>query len=141
MSDNYKRNFLIGEIYLIDFEGSGSEQTGKRPGVIFQNNTGNFHSPNIIALPLTSSLKKVSMPTHVLLRANETGLLKDSMVLCENPVCISKSKVGQYLTTLSPVYMEKIAIASLIATSAIAFIKEEIFLAVKKTAVELNTVA
>lgn len=51
----------IGEVYLMKFGGSGSEQSGWRPGVVFQNNMGNAYSPNIIALPLTSSLKKLSM--------------------------------------------------------------------------------
>ena len=75
----------IGEIYYMLFEGRDSEQSGWRPALVFQNNVGNVHSPNLIVLPLTSSLKKQDMPTHVMLRASETGLPKDSMVICENP--------------------------------------------------------
>ena len=102
------------------FGGSGSEQNGWRPGLVFQNNTGNRFSPNIIALPLTSSLKKASQPTHVLLPAEETGLPKDSMVLCENPERMSKEKLGRYLTTLPQSFMAKVAEASLLASSAIS---------------------
>ena len=65
--------------------------SGWRPGVVFQNNIGNAKSPNIIALPLTTCLKKLNMPTHVLVRADESGLKKDSMVLCENPERMSRS--------------------------------------------------
>lgn len=50
----------IGEVYNMYFNGTGSEQSGWRPGVVFQNNIGNSKSPNIIALPLTSSLKKTA---------------------------------------------------------------------------------
>ncbi len=107
------------------FGGSGSEQNGWRPGLVFQNNIGNRFSPNIIALPLTSSLKKASQPTHVLLPADETGLPKDSMVLCENPERMSKEKLGRYLTTLPQSFMAKVAEASLLATSAISYLDLE----------------
>lgn len=80
----------IGEVYLMKFGGSGSEQSGWRPGVVFQNNMGNAYSPNIIALPLTSSLKKTNQPTHVIIKAADSGLRRDSMVLCENPERMSK---------------------------------------------------
>lgn len=53
-----ERTPQIGEVYLMKFSGSGSEQVGWRPGLVFQNNVGNSFSPNIIALPLTSSIKK-----------------------------------------------------------------------------------
>ena len=78
MSSNDKLP-CIGDIYFMRFGGSGSEQNGWRPGLVFQNNVGNAYSPNVIALPLTSSLKKVGQPTHVVLPAAETGLPKDSI--------------------------------------------------------------
>lgn len=128
----------IGEIYLMYFSGSGSEQSGWRPGLVFQNNVGNSYSPNIIALPLTSSLKKLGQPTHVLIPSQGTGLRKDSMVLCENPERMSKDKIGQYITTLSEKYMSKVAAANLLATSAIAFIDPDILLALWQKANSLN---
>ena len=106
----------------MDFDGCASAQGGLRPGLVFQNNVGNNYSPNIIALPLTSQMKKCNQPTHVLVRANDTGLIYDSMVLCENPERMPKEKVGAYITTLSDEYMERVAEASLLATSAISFI-------------------
>lgn len=116
------RRLQIGEVYLMRFEGSGSEQSGWRPGLVFQNNTGNLHSPNIIALPLTSAIKKTSQPTHVVVSAAETGLRMDSMVLCENPERMSKDRVGQYITTLPDKYMKQVAEANLLASGAIAYL-------------------
>ena len=101
---SYQRNGKTpqtGEVYLMKFSGSGSEQVGWRPGLVFQNNVGNSHSPNVIALPLTSSIKKTSQPTHVFVKASDAGLKKDSMVLCENPQRMSKDNVGKYLGKLS----------------------------------------
>ena len=128
----------IGDVFFMCFDGTGNEQTGWRPGVVFQNNTGNKYSPNIVALPVTSSLKKMSQPTHVVLLASETGLPRDSMVLCENPRCMSKEKIGNYITSLSPEYMQQIAIANILASSAIAFLSEDILSDVWQKARSLN---
>lgn len=123
------------------FGGTGSEQSGWRPGVVFQNNVGNANSPNIIALPLTSSLKKLHMPTHVLVKSSDTNLRRDSIVLCENPEKMSKEKIGKYITTLPQEYMRKVAIASLIATSAISFIDRDALVSVWEKAVQMNSAA
>ena len=139
-SNKNERVPQIGEIYLMKFSGSDSEQNGWRPGLVFQNNTGNAHSPNIIALPLTSVLKKAGQPTHVVLRASDTGLAKDSMVLCENPERMSKERIGRYVTTLSDDYMSKIAEANLIAFGAIAYLDIEALVAVWKRVAALNAV-
>lgn len=119
------RQLEIGQIYSMRFTGEGSVQSGLRPGLVFQNNVGNKYSPNIIALPLTSVLKRSDMPTHVLIPSNGTGLYRDSVVLCENPMCISKTNVGNYITTLSAELMQKIARASLLATAAISFVSKD----------------
>lgn len=136
-----KKQPMIGDVYLMKFGGSGSEQSGWRPGLVFQNNTGNLYSPNIIALPLTSALKKTHLPTHVVLHAEDTGLARDSMVLCENPERMSKERLGNYLTSLSKEYMSKIAIANLLATSAISFIDPETLISVWHKASAINAVS
>lgn len=137
--DQYKeKSPQIGDIYLMNFGGQGNEQKGWRPGLVFQNNMGNKHSPNIIALPLTTSLKKSNQPTHVIITAKETGLARDSMVLCENPECMSKDRLGNYLTTLSKEYMAKIAVANLLSSSAISFIEPDVLLTVWQKALALN---
>lgn len=130
----------IGEVYSVYFTGSGSEQSGWRPGVVFQNNVGNKNSPNIIVLPITSSLKKLNMPTHVLVKSEDTGLFVDSMVICENPERMSKTKLGKFITKLSDEYMSKIAEASLLATSAIAYLDEESLLRAWRKSRQLNAV-
>lgn len=132
---------VIGEVYYMKFEGSGSEQNGWRPGVVFQNNVGNACSPNVIALPMTKVLKKSGQPTHVLVTAEDTGIPKDSMVLCENPEKMSKKRIGEFITRLSDEYMKKIAKASLIATAAISFLDEADLLEVWRKSVRLNSAA
>lgn len=136
-----RTNLRIGEVYLMHFEGTGNEQNGWRPGVIIQNNVGNKYSPNIIAVPLTSALKKKRQPTHVFIRAEDSGLPKDSLVLCENPKTISKDKVGSFITELPLVYMREVAVAFLYATSTISFLTKEALLSAWEKAIKLNEVA
>lgn len=129
----------IGDVYKMRFSGVGSEQKGWRPGLVFQNNTGNKYSPNVIALPLTSVMKKVNQPTHVMIPAEGTGLARTSIVLCENPECMSKEKIGHYITTLSEEYMEQVAIAYLLASSAISFIDPNVLIGIWEMACTLNS--
>lgn len=73
------------------------------------------------------------------MRANDTGLKRDSMVLCENPERMSKERVGDYITTLSDAYMKQVAEASLLSSSVISFLDIELLVSVWKKAVALNT--
>ena len=106
--------------------------------MVFQNNMGNLHSPNVIALPFTGSIKKLGQPTHVLVRAEESGLKIDSVVLCENPQRMSKEKIGRFITKLSRKQMREIAAASLIASSAIAYLDLDALILAWRKAILLN---
>ncbi|MCL2062074.1 MAG: type II toxin-antitoxin system PemK/MazF family toxin [Firmicutes bacterium] len=86
-----------GEIYLTDLSGYiGSEQSGTRPAVVVQNDSGNIHSPTTVVAPLTSK-KKPRLPTHALLKANDCGIPEDSTVLCEQVRVIDKSRLKKRL--------------------------------------------
>ena len=55
-----------GDIYYADLSPVvGSEQGGKRPVLIIQNDTGNLHSPTVIAAAITSRMGKNRLPTHI----------------------------------------------------------------------------
>ena len=73
-----------GEVFYADLSPVvGSEQGGIRPVLIVQNEIGNRHSPTVIAAAITSRLDKARLPTHINIRAADTGLAKDSVVLLE----------------------------------------------------------
>ena len=68
MDTNVKR----GEIYYADLSPVvGSEQGGVRPVLIVQNDTGNRHSPTVIAAAITSQTGKAKLPTHIELAAQQ----------------------------------------------------------------------
>ena len=54
-----------GDIFYADLSPVvGSEQGGTRPVLIVQNDTGNRHSPTVIAAAITSRTDKTKLPTH-----------------------------------------------------------------------------
>ncbi|MEG1563844.1 MAG: type II toxin-antitoxin system PemK/MazF family toxin [Bacteroides sp.] len=119
------KSLKIGQIYLMEFSGGYNEQYGVRPGLVVQNNIGNAYSPNIIAVPLTSAIKKTDLPTHLIIEASPSGLKKDSVVLCENPERISKRRVGDFITELDSEQMKKVAKAYTLSSSIIAYLSIE----------------
>lgn len=83
------------DILLVDFYGNiGSEQGGKRPAVVVQNNVGNTYSTTTLVIPLTSKQNKHLIPTHTLVRKGRgTGLKVDSVVLGEQMRAIDEQRV------------------------------------------------
>lgn len=72
----------------------GSEQGGKRPVLIIQNDCGNIHSLTTIIMPLSSKLKSLNQPTHTLIkRSVDTGLKTDSVLLGEQMRVISSQRI------------------------------------------------
>ena len=115
----------IGDVYMMHFYGQGSAQCGIRPGIVIQNNIGNKNSPNVVAVPLTTSFKNLNQPTHVFLLASETGLSKDSMVICESPMSIPKDKIHFYITHLSHKFMRLVAKAFLIEHPLLSYLNND----------------
>lgn len=80
----------------------GSEQGGVRPVLIVQNDIGNLHSPTVIVAAITSRHKKPNLPTHVVLKAGECGIPRDSVVMMEQVRTLQKSRLTKYLGSVPP---------------------------------------
>lgn len=97
-----------GQVYYMDLgERIGSEQSGMRPVVIVQNDIGNRNSPTVIAVPISSQIKKEEMPTHISLRRG-CGLDEDSIALCEQVDTIDKQRLLDYLGHVSTLELRRI---------------------------------
>lgn len=73
--------------------GSGSIQKKRRPYIIVSNEKGTTNATIITVMPLTSAKKK-KLPVHECLEArSETGLIRYSMILGEQPQTICKEEV------------------------------------------------
>ena len=90
-----------GDIYCADLSPVvGSEQGGMRPVLIVQNDTGNRHSPTVIAAAITSQLGKAKLPTHIELHGRSVGLNRDSVILLEQIRTIDKSRLRERMGKL-----------------------------------------
>lgn len=97
-----------GDIFYADIDvGKGSEQNGRRPVVILQNNKGNRHSTTTIAAMITSARKK-SLPTHVRVRKEDSGLKEDSIVLLEQIQTLDKKRLVNKVGRLGKVVMDQV---------------------------------
>ena len=111
-----------GDIYYADLSGleqaRGSEQTGRRPVLIIQNDIANYYAPTTIIAVLTTK-RKHRLPTHVLLR-NFTGLSRPSTVCLEQIKTIDKSRLTEYKGNIGSNAMKEIekAIAISLGTNS-----------------------
>jgi mRNA interferase MazF len=85
-----------GDLFFADLNPVvGSEQGGRRPVVVLQNDIGNQYSPTTIVAAITSRLKKAKLPTHVEIKAEKFNLAKNSVVLLEQLRTIDKKRLGE----------------------------------------------
>ncbi len=130
LNDNW--DFHRGDLYIADL-GKGSVgfagshvQGGIRPVVLLQNNVGNFFSPTLVVVPITSKIwKKPTQPTHYLIRQTE-GLHSDGMAICEQITTIDKRQCLKFLGRLSLEETEEIKAAAICAIGGDFDIPEEI---------------
>ena len=100
--------FYRGDVYQVDLgQQCGSVESGIRPAVILQNNKGNRFSATLIVVPLTTEIKKINMPVHVLLGKTD-GLPQQMMALCEQITTVDKSQVLNCFGQLSSRSMARI---------------------------------
>lgn len=98
-----------GDIFYADLSPVvGSEQGGTRPVLIVQNDTGNKHSPTVIAAAITSQTNKAKLPTHIELSGRSVGLTKDSVVLLEQIRTIDKRRLREHMGRLDEGMMSRI---------------------------------
>lgn len=105
----YADNNIItrGEIYWVNFgDSKGSIQSGLRPALIVSNNLNNRFSTTVNIAPITSSISKKSIPSHVIIEGCE--LQKASTVLVEQIKTINKDELGEFIGSCDKKIIEKI---------------------------------
>src|SRR5215208_5659411 len=72
-----------GEIWLANLNPiRGSEQAGTHPVLIFQNDAINRFTTTFLSIPLTTNLRRASLPSCLTIPQGEGGLATDSVALC-----------------------------------------------------------
>jgi mRNA interferase MazF len=102
-------NVARGEIWLADLNPvRGSEQAGVRPVLIIQNDAINPYTTTVVAVPLTTNLRRARLPSCTRVPRGEGGLASDSVALCHQVRVIDRERLNQRLgvvgqTTLTDV--------------------------------------
>ena len=87
------REIKRGEIYWVDWApGRGSEQTGKRPALVIQNDIGNRFSPTTIVAACSTAQSK-PYPFIVPVTKGESGLPKECGINLATILTVDKSRL------------------------------------------------
>lgn len=102
-----------GDIVRVRLDPTEGVEIGKsRPCLVIQNDLGNQASPSTIVAPVTDGTHKQKVyPFQVSVPANEGGLSKDSVILCEQIRTIDKRRIFERLGSLSPSRMREVDLA------------------------------
>ena len=91
-----------GEIWWADLNPiRGSEQAGVRPVLILQNDAINKFTSTVLAIPLTTNLRRAALPSCVLIPRGEGGLASDSVALCHQLRVLDTNRLQRKLGTVS----------------------------------------
>jgi len=83
-----------GEIWLADLNPiRGSEQAGIRPVIIFQNDLINKFTTTVLTIPLTTNLRRATLPSCVFISKDKCGLIEDSVALCHQLRVLDKTRL------------------------------------------------
>jgi mRNA interferase MazF len=99
-----------GSIYWVDFSpGKGSEPTGRRPGLVVQNDILNDSNLNtVIMLAITSTMKFGELPGNVALRKGEANIPKKCVINATQIKSVDKQSIREKIGTLSKKRMDEV---------------------------------
>lgn len=99
-----------GQVYHCKFGiGIGSEECKERPCVILQYNSDNRTSPNTLVAPITHTTSPLPIVVPIADKFDSSGkVILDGNVLLGNITCVSKARLGNYITDLTPNEMKAV---------------------------------
>ena len=105
-----------GDMWLVDFGSpTGPEQAGERPAIILQDNSIISVLSTVVVVPLTTNLKRLTLPATLRLEAGEAGLTQASVVLGYQVQVRGKVRLRQKLGELTPARLSEVQDAVLTA--------------------------
>lgn len=96
-----------GEVWLVNWNPArGSEQAGKGPALVIQNDIGNEKASTIIVAAISSSVK--IYPMNVKLDPPEGGLKRSSIVKTSQILTVSKERLEKRFGQISAEKMQEV---------------------------------
>jgi len=91
-----------GEVWLANLNPTrGSEQAGLRPVLVFQNDAMNRFTTTVLAIPLTTNLRRAALPSCVRVAQSEGGLESESVLLCHQLRALDTTRLQRKLGIVS----------------------------------------
>ncbi len=91
-----------GDVWLADLNPTrGSEQAGTRPVLVFHHDLISRFTTTLLAIPLTTNLRRASLPSCVRIAQGEGGLAHESVALCHQLRVLDKTRLQRRLGTVS----------------------------------------
>ena len=91
-----------GDIYWVNFDPArGTEQGGRRPALVVQNDRGNRSSSYTVVVAVSSAPLPRTYPFTVLLNQGDGGLPRQGHVNCAQLLTIDQGRLEEYIGTLS----------------------------------------
>ena len=98
-----------GEIYFADLDPVvGSEQGGRRPVLVIQNDVNNQYSSVLIVAAITSAPTRKKYPIDVAITSGDAGLIEGSRVLLNQVKTIDKQRLGRYVGRFDAAQMAQV---------------------------------
>ena len=98
-----------GDLFWVDLNPTrGSEQAGRRPVVVIQNDIGNDEAPTVIIAPLTTKSFTKPYPINVHVPKGVAGLKEPSTILLSQIRTIDKTRLGRKIGRLPPSYLQQV---------------------------------
>lgn len=106
-----EQSIMRSGIYLVQMgKGIGSEQSGMRPFLVLQNDKGNKSSFTHTGVPLSTELKNLYLPTHII-AADSKCLEYVSVILVEQLRSLSRTRFVSYIGMLDKNTLNKVEVA------------------------------
>src|SRR5262249_37413268 len=86
---------------------------GRRPVLILQTNTISTFTSTVVAVPLTTVLRRAQLPSSALIPAHGTGLAEDSVALCHQLRVLDKARLTSRIGLVSPEVLLQVEYAAL----------------------------
>ena len=92
-----------GDIWLANLNPiRGSEQAGIRLVLVFQNDAISRFTTTVLAIPLTTNMRRAALPSCVRVAPGEGGLESESVLLCHQLRVLDKTRLQHKLGTVGP---------------------------------------
>ena len=96
-----------GEVWFVNWNPArGSEQAGRRPALVIQNDIGNEKAPTTIVAAISSTVRVY--PMNVRVKPPEGGLERPSIIKTSQILTISKERMEKRLGRLSQKRMDEV---------------------------------